>query len=363
MGPALYIVLQAGPLPLSMVKRRRTGQNSWKDSLRNALDFLQGTTVGLPAGAAAYRALHAVKTGTKRPFRGPGSMSQTKRRRRAVDTRAAGTGGFFSGIRYRARNPKRMGKFWKALMQPRSWRNSDGLRLTCTSGTQGVDYMPVGISTDYTEPFGILDGAGNPTAKAFIMNWQGEMRITNQDKGNCELTIYSVVPRRSMQGTGTYTPTGAWSQGLTDTNGTSATTKATSNLGVTPYEAPEFCSLYKIVKRQKFILAQGQSHVHKFNFKLNKVFTKDEWESFGQYRNFSHFFLFVVNGMPYNDATTKTLVASGSCAIDIVKIAKLTYRGINDQASYYQYTNGQDTITTESVMDIGQGEAETDAAA
>lgn len=282
---------------------------------------------------------------------------------RGVDTRTAGSGGNYTKIRFKAKGRKRMPKFWKALMMPRAWRNSDGLRITCNSGQQGVDYMPVGIDTDYDQAFDILDGAGNPTAKAYIQKWSGEIRITNQDKGNCEVTIYDVVPRRSMQGTGTVSPTAAWSQGLTDTNGTSTTTKATSNLGVTPYESPEFCTQYKIVKTTRVIMGQGTSHVHKFAFSLNKVFTKDEKTSYGQYRNFSHFFLFKVNGMPYNDATTKTLVASGSCAIDIVKIARLTYRGINDQAAYYQYTNGQDTITTESIMDVGEGEAETDAAA
>lgn len=313
-----------------------------------------------------YNGRSKSKSRSKKRFskRKSSSSSRSSRRSKTVSasvgigvmSHVRGSGSNCTGIYYAARNQKRLRGFWRALMMPRAWRNDDAERLTAADGNQGVTYMPVGAATDYTQCFDILDASGNATTKAYIEGWQGEIRITNQNPGNCEVTIYSLVPRRSMNTAST--PVTEFGTGLSDTNGTSTTTKGISNLGVTPYESPQFCSMYKIVKKTVLFMGQGCSHVHKFNFKLNRVFTKDEFSLFNQYKYFTHYFLIVVNGMPYNDENTKTLVATGSCALDIVKIARLRYRGINDQASYYQYTSGQDNVLSQMNMDVGSGAPE-----
>lgn len=266
--------------------------------------------------------------------------------------RRFGVGGRYTRRRAAAKRPILPNKFQKEMMPVRIWRNTDADRLTCNVAQQGGASFTVGAQADLNQAFDILDDAGNPTAYAYIDSISGEYRITNQDSGNCELKIYDIVPRYNMDASQPYQPVSCWDTGLTNTNGSSTTTKAMSNLGSVPYDSPDFCRYFKVLGVKRVILGAGQSHVHKFNYKFKKVISRRVYADYLIYRNLTKYCMFVVSGMPYNDKTTVTNVACGTCAIDIVKIARIKYRGINNQPNYYQYTNGQDTITVEQQMDM-----------
>lgn len=272
-----------------------------------------------------------------------------------------GNGGSFSSFRTH-RKGTFIPKWDRRMLEPSHYRVTTAARLTAAFGQQNATYFEYANQGDMQTPANQF-AVSNFVQKVWYQKIYGTISITNQDKGNCHVTIYDLMCRRDLVSGNTLDPNSTWSLGLTDTNGSSATTKSITNLGVTPFQSPLFCQYYKVMKVSKFVLGQGTSHVHHYKWSHNRVMELEYLSTQSQYAKTSHEVLIVVNGLPYNDSTTKTLVATGSCAIDIVHQKTVTYRAISQNPSYYQYSNNQGTITIENVMDKGSGEAEVDAQA
>lgn len=211
-----------------------------------------------------------------------------------------------------------------------------------------------------------LNNTGGSTAKMAIKNYSASVKITNQSNANMCVWIYDVEHRRDVvYGADSITPLSAWQQGLSSSAaGTGSTTTTVNTVGITPFQSPDFCRNYRVVKVTKIYLALGKAHSHTLILNRPKIVNgrmlDNSGAQTGAYRGITHDMLFVFQGLPVNDGTTNSLIALGSGAVDMVIQHKVTwnYVDLGGEKRYYTDDN-QGTITTEKFMNEETGAADT----
>lgn len=193
-----------------------------------------------------------------------------------------------------------------------------------------------------------------------------KISITNQANANCQFFIYDVEHRRdTVGGSDAATPEDAWTNGLGQvTTGTGSDGKAITAVGVTPYQSPDFCRIYKVIKVTKVYMELGKSHVHNLTINrprvLNTRILDDSGAQTTAFKGITHSCLIVARGLPANDSVDDTLIAMGSGALSIVTEEKMTwgYNSGNNSQRYYLDDN-QGIVTIEKVMNEQTGAAAT----
>lgn len=195
------------------------------------------------------------------------------------------------------------------------------------------------------------------SGKLYVEDVKLTQTYTNVDLATCYLTIYDLVPRFNIPLTTPIpmSPENAWDKGLED----QATVPAANDNYLDPYSKPFasqlFCLFYKILKVSTIELQQGQSHCHNVTHNIHKPWYGQMSDIFFWHRNHSKFTLSVFTGTPINDLTSKSLVSTSSCAIDIVskQIVSYTYAAV--QRTIRSSQNSLSTITSAEIASIGAG--------
>lgn len=247
-------------------------------------------------------------------------------------------------------------------------------RMTSAVGAQGI-YIPnlifTGpILTTVLELLASSVGAGYKSSKCLIHSGYTESKFTNQEKGNVELVLYDIIPKRDISNAalaGNYDVLSSWNVGLNDVtyanNAGSASTPGKSNLGSTPFDSVLFCQYYTVIKKTKVMMSQGSSHIHRVRTVWNGMLDHSFSEAYTYLRGKTIITLAVINGMPLNDQTTKTNIAVGVATVDVVTNSRIVYQGYLNNNFTYDFSDGQQSVTTPYLMDEGSGEAEADVAA
>lgn len=284
----------------------------------------------------------------------------TKRKSKVKMVGASASGNSYSSFFTRARSTRVSPKIWKTLSAAHSYRWDISGRLESNHGEQNASYM---THFDTVNADLIMDNAGitvGEPGKIFLTGYEADCMFTNQDSGNCRLTLYDVVCRRDTQETDLID---IWDDGMKENTGSTGNTRGVINLGSTPFESSEFCSKFKVIKKTVVQMAAGQSHSHKVKIGYNTMLSRDLVDDYQYFHGLSFMTVFVVHGMPYNAITTQTEVATGDCAIDWVKTQKIRYRSVDNNENMFGYTKAQNSFSTaENVMNkIGDAIADEEA--
>lgn len=130
--------------------------------------------------------------------------------------------------------------------------------------------------------------------------------------------------------------------------GSGITSGASTTLGLTPFQLPQFCRYFKILSVKHFQLGPGE--VARFTLTWRRPVRIDS-DYAGNYndgliyaaKKLGMMMLFSVHGAPANDTTTKTQVSSGGFAYDVVSTKRYSATYVTD---YSAGVFGQNTLPT-----------------
>lgn len=271
----------------------------------------------------------------------------------AIQKIRAGSGSTFSSYKSKMR-PHPRAYAVKRVGSPQFYSIIDTVRVSNSNyGQQAFTDFTFADSDNLKDMVTQVSGYNN-TTDIFLEKLLVELTFTNQAETTTYIDIYEVTPRYAVN----TSPATNVGNGLIDQSGG---TGSFTNIGATPLMSRQFTSLWKVHKKYSFELAQGQSHSHKATYLMNQKWNEELYNIYGTgyfLRNFNKSVIIVARGVPINDQTSKTSVATSQVAVDV--IAKQSYYWFynNPTNSLYKYTNNQGTITTGYVLDIGSGEAE-----
>lgn len=236
-----------------------------------------------------------------------------------------------------------------------TWKVVDTTRIEWDAGAQVVNNFAVGSYTDIQGMFSAIGASatGQDTTRMVVKSAKHKLSFTNQSNANACVTLYDIEFKRDTYiGSDFVTPLTAWSTGVARTE-ESGDSPSELNVGTTPYQSSDFCRTYRVTKVTKIYLDPGKSHMHYISIAANKLLNNGMTDSSQQqayWRGFSHACLMVCQGLPVNDATTDTLIAMGSGAIDVVE--ERTYEQCYPQYGLkrYYFDNNQGTITSEKII-------------
>jgi len=273
-----------------------------------------------------------------------------------------GTGGTRSKTVFASKKNKFLHKLLKKALPDCYDRKILGDRVTASIGTQAVHVSEWMRDSTFAHAF-TNAGAVNYT-DILLRSFSACIQMVNMDKGNVDLIIYDIVPRRDLSTS--HNPATDFDSGLSNTShgAGSATTAGSNNLYVTPFDSTIFARNHKIIKVTKVTLSQGGMHKHSIFRKLDKRWNLGVNNEQNYFRDLTGFTMVVAVGQPGNDENTKTLVSTCNVAIDVIQSTALNYAWLQNDFPAYQFdATNLGTIVTMNVMDKGSGEAEADAQA
>lgn len=285
-----------------------------------------------------------------------------------------GAGGSHSMVRHRVKCRKGPLRGLMKQTNKNIYSYTSTMRMTSSLGVQGT-FLPNILFTgadlnSVIQALAASTAAGYKSSKCLIHSGYSESKYTNQEKGNVELVLYDIIPKRDVTAAGVagnYDVLSSWNVGLNDvtyaSNSSSPSTAGKANLGSTPFDSVLFCQYYTVIKKTKVMLSQGSTHIHRVRSLWNGMLNHTYTEEYTYLRGKSVITLAVVNGMPLNDQTTKTNIAVGAAAVDVVTVTRIVYQGYINNLFTYSFGDNQQSVATPYVMDEGSGEPEADAAA
>jgi len=179
--------------------------------------------------------------------------------------------------------------------------------------------------------------------KFVINSIQIEIVLKNQAQTNAICDLYECIPRNDTADS----VSTMFAQGLIDQNSTSTDLA----YGVTPFQSNALCSLYKILKKTRYLLAPGATEIIEYRDTTPKNIDWERITQFGSsasqvYRGISKSWLLVVRGEPTNDSTNKTTQFSTSNAkVDYVTSEIYTYQYAINNAVQTKYTNNYNALS------------------
>lgn len=278
------------------------------------------------------------------------------------NVRVQGVGGQISYFSRKNKTSKRVLDFIKNHANNTLFWN-DSVRVTSNAGCQSIQTYgnftcgtwSATQSTDndlayiqYVVGGDATTTGPNRTVRFLLKSVKSSFKMTNQDNSNTEVIIYDILTRRDSNiGVNT-----AFVDGINQ-QATGAYTTANLPPGVSPWDSQEFNAYYRIAKKTRIILGAGQSHTHLVSLTPRYMFSSSlQADSNKSIKNLTHYTMISVSGMPYNDKTTVTNVATGTCVLDVVWSKQLSYTWSDDMRSNTYITNNLlGKITTEHVME------------
>nr|WAE42482.1 MAG: capsid protein [Cressdnaviricota sp.] len=293
---------------------------------------------------------------TKVPNRRKAPQPKKQPRKNKLHQKAIpmGRGGFYSKFYYGKRKLPLPYRVLKNLAKNYQSLNGSA-RVTSVVGQQNVaTQLAMYTTTDLTTM--ATNVSANATQKVIHLSVSAEVMITNQDVGNCVLTLYDIIARRDLTTTAVNNPGQAWASSYSDEGGSNTDYQI---IGATPFSSDLFTQFFKVLKITHVFLGQGESHSHKVYFSPNRQIDKEYINNEAQgIKGLTCFTSLVAYGAPYNDATTKTSVSTGQVTLDVVYRKQYKYSFIADSTTTWFKTNNLTTFAVgESIMDPGTGAA------
>lgn len=245
----------------------------------------------------------------------------------------------------------------RKIAAPQRYHFNAGLRVEETYGRQAVNHVEQGLNIDLYNMVVTIPGY-NANTNAFLDNIHTEYTFTNQCESTTYVDLYEVTPRYLTPSN--KTPRWAFQKGLQDA-GIGAT--GCNTLGAMPTMSPAFTTMFKIHKRFRLELAQGQSHRHVSKYNIGYRWNEQLVDAFSDQSynpRTTRFLMIIASGAPLNDKFVKTNVSTGLVALDIVTKSRYTWYYNDPSSTNYKFATNLPAISAGSILDIGSGEPEDD---
>lgn len=244
-------------------------------------------------------------------------------------------GGSWSSFNYGHRKIKNFGSI-KSL-RPQNWITNTTVRSTSTIGQQQFVTVSSMFSLGQLHTMLTQPSFSNPAvAKMLYQSCAGELLITNQGNGTARISLYDIITRRDANNTTASDPGLAVRSGFGD-----EVSGSNSNYlipGVTPFQSQLFTTFYKVIKITNIELSSGQTHTHKYKFKLNKglggELIQNQAQATTALKGISCYTMLQHHGYPDDDSANTSHVSLGSTQLDVVN---------KQNFKYYYTTQNQDT--------------------
>lgn len=323
--------------------------------------------VSAAAKAASYAGYKYVK---KYGGRGARSRTKTRTKRQGSGIIQQGTSGV-SNSYYSMKRAKMYKKVRDILKSSplKINRRVDTTRVEWDAGSQSnnaFDFMDYNRLSQLYSSIG-LSTVGATTASLVMKDASIRLCLTNQSNANCYVCLYDIEYRKDVvSGSDSSTPLSSWVNGLAVVptgTGSEVSSTGTFDVGTTPFQSPDFCRKYKVVRVTKVYLELGKSHIHHVFIKRPRMLNGRMFDNSGAqtlgYGGISHSLLMVCRGMPVNDATTDTNIAFGSGALDVITEEKISWNYDSDNTPQYFFDDNQEAISSEKFMNEQEGVADT----
>ena len=151
------------------------------------------------SGAARFKRKSSGAVSTRKRFRFGGSRTMTKTKNKVQIVPASASGNSYSSFYGKGRTTKVSKKIWKTISSAHSYMWDISGRLEANHGEQHAYFVS---HFDYVNGNIMFNNAGitvGEAGKIYLAGYQSELMITNQDSGNCKVTVYDCVARRDTQ--------------------------------------------------------------------------------------------------------------------------------------------------------------------
>lgn len=199
----------------------------------------------------------------------------------------------------------------------------------------GIGKQATIVALNLLTPTPALTFTGDKITSVIYEKATGDVTLNNIFLSNCYLIIYDIMCRKDVSNSTIGDPGSAWSQGATDTTGSS---NSPTYLGSTPWQVEVFNQYYKVCQVTNVVLAAGGTHVHKVRLNPKKIISS-AYAQYTQYgfKDVSYYCMIEIHGSPANDVTTQTQVSIGKAGLNIIQDKEETLK---------QLQNAKPTITT-----------------
>lgn len=309
-------------------------------------------------GTMEARRLQAIARGRPRRVPNQPRMRRMRRKKLYYNARPSAAGSTFTKLVFGNPRPSKAFAILYKQNQEYLYEYLQSRREISAFGKQNVHLITYNDQASVQQLFATIPQiASSPTiyqtGKFIFQSMTSKMTFTNQDLASSYVTIYSVIPRFHVP-TGS-SPLALWDKGLEDQQLIPGANDDYRDAYAKPFASQNFCLYYKIEKVTTFELQQGQSHCHETTWHMNKEVHGQISAAFSSMRDITKYNLIAISGTPINDLTTKTLVSTSSCAIDIVERISKKYTYAANQRTLRTYVNTLSAISTAEIASIGAG--------
>jgi len=200
---------------------------------------------------------------------------------------------------------------------------------------------------------------GNFTTQLMLQQTKIHYMITSGSKAAIKLRIYEGCYKQDCASG--FTPTTLWQNGMIDTG----STELIGNIDSKPFASVSFMQKCHISKVTNVFIPQGRTHEHYADYRYNKIYNREDSNTGGTefLQGWTRFTMFVAYGEPIADAVGQTDIstASGRLLVIATKTQRYRYNTPSTYKSFFTETIPVTGISTERLLDEGDGDIETNA--
>lgn len=184
-----------------------------------------------------------------------------------------------------------------------------------------------------------------PAQKFTITTYIAEIMMKNACNNSVVVDIYLVLPRQDAYGP----PEAVMTSSIADQ---AASGLSNSTFGLTPYMLSGFCTLYKIVKKYRYVLAPGATQAidyrdnKNYNINYERINLQSNLSDDADFKGLTKNWMAIVHGEPINDSGTATEINSSPFAVDFLTTETYYYTYAINNTTYTNQFGTFGTITT-----------------
>jgi len=262
---------------------------------------------------------------------------------------------------YFTRRALRLNGFKKRLLRnsPLQLRQTEiADNINWSYGRQGVITFTQNSTGEMSQLHSLIPG-NNSTTQLMLQSTKVHYMISSGSTAGIKLRIYEGCYKKDRNAP--LTPNIIWNNGMIDMG----SGQTINSIDSKPFSSLAFMKICHIAKVTNVFLPQGRTHEHYVDYRYNKIWNQSESNLSGgntYLKGWTRFTMMVAYGEPIinNDNTTES-TASGRIVIIGTRTDRFRYNNPTNRTISYVQAIPTTGITTERLIDEGDGAIETNA--
>lgn len=274
------------------------------------------------------------------------TQTKTKRKRRPGNVTKNGDNASLSSNWIKSTSRRRLPYAqYKQLAAPQTISLASTGNFSCTQGRQFVgmvDYLTKGNLVPIKQS---LVGTTDKNVRFFMKTGRMKISFKNQSNGNARLTLYDIVPKRTVPNGGLDTPTEAWAKGNLDLTGSGT---HYNYIGETPFKSPEFRRYFGVHRVTYVNLEPGMQHEHVMHMVYNKFVDSLAFENENAcIPGLTRYCMIVFHGSLGHESLTPATVSTLPVTIDQMVIREWSFSYMETPTATHLRTDGVPTTVVD----------------